>query len=149
MSGFTHHTGPQQAAASQASAPPSALDLVQAQGVNTWETLLSPVAETSQTALSDDSELLNSQDFLLGVPTFSSEFEAASASADPLSWDLPAFSASPLRPTAIAVSDVHTLEQRLSNPTTQPAISSAYASTFAMMPMEAQNYTTYPFGTCL
>lgn len=107
MSGFA--SGSHQPAASQASAPPSALDIVHAQGVNTWESLLSPVAETTSTALPDDSELGNSPNFLLGVPTFSSELEATSAAADSLSWDSALFSASRLRPSALAVSDVHTV----------------------------------------
>lgn len=125
MSGFT--SGSHQPAASQSSAPPSALDIVHAQGVNTWESLLSPVAETTSTALPDDSELINSPNFLLGVPTFSSDLEATAAAADSLSWDSALFSASRLRPSALAPS--------------------AYQSTFAMMPLDPQNYASYPFGS--
>lgn len=109
MSGFASHAGPQPSAASGSSAPSSALDIVQAQGVNTWDNLLSPVAETSTTTLPEDSDLMNSPNFLLGVPNYSPELDTTSTPTDPLSWDR-------LRPTTVSVSDVRTSLQRLCLP---------------------------------
>jgi hypothetical protein len=151
MPAFQAHTG--SATASQSSAPPSALDIMQGQGIHNWDSLLSPMVEASSTLPQDDSELMDSPSFILGG---SPDFETTSASstalatatgvAEPFSWDISALSSTHLRPSGPTVSDVHTATASLPHNGTQPTAPSAYSSTYPLLPLDSTTYSNYPYG---
>ncbi|CAG8553671.1 3973_t:CDS:2 [Acaulospora colombiana] len=152
MPAFSAHTG--SATASQSSAPPSALDIVQGQGVHSWDSFLSPMVEASSTLPQDDSELMDSPSFILGG---SPDFETTSASsttlatatgvAEPFSWDISSLSSTHLRPSGPTVGDVHTATASLPHNGTQPTAPTAFTSTYPLLPLDSTTYSNYPYAT--
>ncbi|PVG02466.1 hypothetical protein CPB86DRAFT_751124 [Serendipita vermifera] len=152
MPAFSAHTG--SATASQSSAPPSALDIVQGQGVHSWDSLLSPMVEATSTLPQDDLELMDSPSFILGG---SPDFETTSASstalatatgvAEPFSWDISSLSSTQLRSSRPTVGDVHTATASLPHNGTQPTAPTAFTSTYPLLPLDSTTYSNYPYGS--
>jgi len=146
MSGFATHSASHQPAGSQQSAPPSALDIVNPQGVNAWDSLLSPAMDDTLISTHEDSDFIDSPSFILDAQPFSSELDSTGAGSEAFSWDTASLSVSHLRPTSLSIDDVHTPTPPSMSTDAQQALPAALTSSFPLMPLESTNYGVYSFG---
>jgi hypothetical protein len=145
MSGFANHPASHQPGAPQSSAPPSALDIVHSQSISAWDSLLSPVVDGSAMSTHEDSDLINSPNFILDAQPFSSELDNAGAGSDAFSWDSASFSPTHLRRPSLSMGDVHTPNAPSGSRQSAPA---AFASNFPLMSLESPNYPYSEYFFC-
>jgi hypothetical protein len=143
MSGFANHPASHQAGGAQPSAPSSTLDLVHSQSVSAWDSLLSPAVDSSVMSAHEDSDLINSPNFILGSQPFSSELDNTGSGSDAFSWDSTTFTPSQLCRGTLALGDVHSATAPSDPHRPAPA---AFASNIPLMSLESPNYGVYPYS---
>lgn len=140
MSNFGTSSKP---APTQRSAPSSALDIVSASGVDNWDLHLSSLAETTPSIAQEDPDLMDSPNFGLSIPSFSTTLDSDSLASEVFPWDSSNFSTNNLSSTDSALGHIHTSSFSL---LTRPPASS-HTAAYSLSAADNTDLSTFSYSS--